>query len=88
MRVEFDADKHAKTLAERGLDFADAEHVFNGVTATRPDERQDYGEPRSQTLGLLHGRAIVAVWTPRGNARRIISMGYCHDSEIQTFGLG
>ncbi|QXL83539.1 BrnT family toxin [Comamonas sp. NLF-1-9] len=88
MRIEFDADKHAKTFAERGLDFADAQYVFDGVTATRPDERQDCGEPRLQTLGLLRGRAVAVVWTPRGDARRIISMRYCHDSEIQTFGLG
>jgi uncharacterized DUF497 family protein len=32
MRITFDPAKRAKTLAERGLDFADAEFVFAGVT--------------------------------------------------------
>jgi hypothetical protein len=32
MRITFDQVKRDKTLAERGLDFADAELVFAGVT--------------------------------------------------------
>lgn len=30
MRIEFDPIKQAKTLEERGLDFADAIQIFNG----------------------------------------------------------
>jgi len=32
MRITFDPAKRKKTLAERGLDFADAALVFAGVT--------------------------------------------------------
>ena len=32
MRITFDPAKRDKTLVERGLDFADAEIVFAGVT--------------------------------------------------------
>jgi uncharacterized DUF497 family protein len=39
----------------RGLDFQDAAKVFAGLTLTLPDERQDYGEDRYQTYGLLDG---------------------------------
>jgi hypothetical protein len=46
MRVTFDPAKRAKTLAERGLDFADAEVVFAGVTVEVEDTRKDYGETR------------------------------------------
>ena len=88
MEIEFDEAKRMRTLAARGLDFADAGFLFAGVHATRPDARKDYGEPRFQTLGFIHGHAAMAVWTPRGKARRIISMRYAHEHEAQAFGLG
>ena len=44
MRITFDAVKREKTLRERGLDFARAREVFDGLTITLPDQRQDYGE--------------------------------------------
>ncbi|WP_198401106.1 BrnT family toxin [Thiomicrospira microaerophila] len=42
--LEYDKTKRLKTLNERGLDFADAEKVFEGVYYTLEDTRQDYGE--------------------------------------------
>ncbi len=81
MDISFDPAKRARTLAERGLDFADAGLVFAGVTKTGPDPRHDHGEDRYITAGYLHGRRVVMLWTPRGNTRRIISMRYAHASE-------
>lgn len=81
MDISFDPAKRARTLAERGLDFADAGLVFSGVTATVQDLRGDHGEDRYITAGYLDGRRVVLVWTPRGDARRIISMRYAHASE-------
>ena len=46
MRITFDPVKRTATLAERGLDFADARHVFAGVTVEGEDTRKDYGETR------------------------------------------
>jgi hypothetical protein len=37
MRLTWDSAKRAKTLAERGLDFADAAAVFAGVTVEVED---------------------------------------------------
>ncbi len=77
----WDEAKRRATLAERGLDFAEAELIFAGRTMTLPDERRDYGEPRFITAGWLHGRFVVLVWTPRDDERRIISMRYGHADE-------
>ncbi|MDN2675181.1 BrnT family toxin [Janthinobacterium sp. SUN026] len=82
MRITFDAVKREKTLRERGLDFARARVVFGGLTITLPDQRQDYGEPRFITAGWLDERLVVLVWTPRGRARRIISMRKANEREI------
>ncbi|PKB24361.1 BrnT family toxin [Janthinobacterium sp. 64] len=90
MRITFDAAKREKTLRERGLDFARAHEVFDGLTITLPDQRQDYGEPRFITAGWLDERLIALVWTPRGLARRIISMRKANEREINKYkqGLG
>jgi uncharacterized DUF497 family protein len=45
--------------------------------------RFDYGEPRFVTVGMLDSRLVVFVWTPRGSARRIISMRHCHEREAK-----
>jgi uncharacterized DUF497 family protein len=77
----FDPAKRAKTLQERGLDFADAKEVFSGLTFTATDDRRDYGEVHFITAGYLRGRFVVLVWTERGGARHIISMRYGHERE-------
>jgi len=81
MRITFDPTKRDLVLAHRGLDFARADRVFAGLTATVVDDRFDYGETRFITAGLLDGRLIVMVWTQRGEARHIISMRHCHAKE-------
>ena len=81
VRITFDPSKRAKTLAERGLDFADAAAVFEGRTATDADTRRDHGEPRFRSAGFLRGRLVVLVWTPRPGSRRVISMRYAHADE-------
>lgn len=81
MQITFDAAKRDKALVERGLDFADAGAVFAGHHFTAQDTRQNYGETRFITIGLLRGRMVVLVWTPRGEARRIISMRKANERE-------
>ena len=60
-----------------------AREVFAGVHFTRADVRFDYGEPRFVTVGMLDSRLVVFVWTPRGAARRIISMRHCHERDAK-----
>ena len=87
MRIEYDEVKRATTLHERGLDFADAARVLDGPTLEQLDSRADYGEPRTISMGMLDGRVVVLVWTPRGKARRIISMRYANERERKNFYL-
>jgi uncharacterized DUF497 family protein len=81
--ITFDPAKRAKTLAERGLDFA--AKVFAGLTLTLLDDRRDYGEFRFQTYGLLDGRLVMVVWTPRGADRHVMSMRKCNVRETARF---
>jgi hypothetical protein len=81
MRIEFDAAKRDQTLRQRGLDMARADEIFAGATLTVADDRRDYGEDRFITIGFLDARMIVAVWTGRRGARRIISLRKANDRE-------
>lgn len=83
MEITFDPPKRDETLKERGLDFADAALVFGGVHTVEPDGRRNYGEPRFLSAGMLRGRVVVLVWTPRDGTRRIVSMRYAHDKEAK-----
>ena len=71
MRFEFDPIKSAKNARERGLPFAAAARMFDGVRIEWEDRRKDYGEIRIGTLGEIEGRVFFA--TRRGDAIRIIS---------------
>ena len=81
MQITYDPQKRNKTLIERELDFADAEAVFAGHHFIAEDLRHPYGEVRFISIGLLQGRMVVLVWTPRGEVRRIISMRKANERE-------
>ena len=67
MRITFDSVKRDRTLAERGLDFADAVFVFSGVTLEIEDTRKDYGEPHIICLACWKGGWLS--WVIRRVAR-------------------
>ena len=81
MRITFDPVKRDRTLADRGLNFADAEYVFAGVTLDVEDTRKNYGEPRIICYGLLDGRMLVVGYTPRGADRHVFSMRKANERE-------
>ncbi len=85
MNISYDPDKRARTLAERVLDFDDVTQVFAGRTIDYEDDRRDYGERRFVTFGLLEGRMVALVWTPRGDARHIISMRKANGREQKIY---
>ena len=81
MKITFDPAKRQAALDDRGLNFADAAFVFADQTITVEDRRRDYGETRYQTVGFLAGRMVMVVWTPRGEARHVMSMRKCNARE-------
>ena len=85
MKVTFDQAKRARTLAERGLDFADADQVFDGPEFTQEDDCFDYPEPRYQTYGFLDDRLVMFAWTPTPDGIHVISMRKCNDREKRKF---
>ena len=54
--------KHLSNIESHALDFAECDAIWDNFTVTREDVRQDYGEKRLVTFGLLHGEAVVLVY--------------------------
>jgi uncharacterized DUF497 family protein len=86
MELTYDPSKRVRILAERGLDFAEAAMVFEGLTLEVEDNRRDYGETRIVCYGLLDERMVVVGYTPRGAARHIFSMRKANERERQRIG--
>jgi hypothetical protein len=86
MDIEFDLVKRKAILDARKLDMADTGTIFDGPTLTVEDDRKDYGEIRYITIGRLRSRMVVLVWTPRGEARRIISLRKANGKEQKAYG--
>ena len=85
MELEWDATKRQANYTKHGLDFRDAEKVFQGITLTAEDNRQDYGEERFISLGLLDDMVVVVVHTARREKTRIISMRKANHRERQAY---
>lgn len=73
MRFTWDEAKRKQNLKDHGLDFADAQRVFEGPTFTFEDDRFHYDEQRFMTLGLLQGIPVSIVHTETKDHIHIIS---------------
>ena len=73
MSISYDEAKRQANLAKHGIDLAECEAVFDHPIYSVEDTRDDYGEMRHQTLGLLHGQVVMLIWTERANNPRLIS---------------
>ena len=78
---EWDEAKSRKNLHDRGFSF-DIIQGFDWSTAfTDEDDREDYGEDRWISVGIIELRLYVTVWTPRPPATRSISLREANDIE-------
>lgn len=86
MHFEWDENKRRSNLRRHGIDFADLEEVFEGLTLTLLDGRFDYGEERFFTLGLLKDRVVAISHTETDDTVRIVSARKAlKDEEINYF---
>ncbi len=84
MELEWFEAKRLVTLKERGLDFRDARHLFDGRPLYSYPSPRD-GEARYVSVGSLEGRIVAAVWVERDSARRIISMRRARHAEERAY---
>ena len=77
--------KRALDLDKHGLDFADAERVFAGLTFTFEDARFDHSEQRFVTPGLLDGRPVSLLHTETAHEIRVISFRKASTREARLY---
>jgi len=85
MRFTWHEPKRQSNIKKHGLDFCNAETVFAGPTFTFEDNRQNDGEQRWVTLGLLGLRVVVIVHTETETEIRLISMREANNNEQSLF---
>jgi uncharacterized DUF497 family protein len=83
MQIEFDSEKNAKNIRERGLPFTLADE-FDWTTAMiAPSSR--HGETRSFAIGYIGSRLYALVFTKSGETVRVISLRRAHKTEVKRY---
>ena len=84
---EWDEEKSAQCLRERGFDFVYVVRAFlDPGRSVETDDRHDYGEARHRLYGQVEGRLFVIVYTVRRRVIRIISARKANAREIRKHG--
>ena len=66
--------KNALNVAKHGVGFELAQQIFGGPVLTARDDREDYGEVREISIGMVDDIAVLTVvHTDRQGKVRIIS---------------
>jgi len=78
---EFDPAKSAVNLDKHGIDFVEAQAIWQDIDFIEIRARSD-DELRSLVVGMIDGKHWSAIVTYRGEAVRIISVRRSRDSEV------
>ena len=84
MEFEFDPEKSAANEAKHGIDFDDAQALWDDPWLLEaPARTQD--EPRFMVVGRIGGRHWSAVCTRRGARIRIVSVRRARKEEVERY---
>jgi uncharacterized DUF497 family protein len=81
----WDESKRQQNIKDHGLDFEGADAIWDNFTITREDIREDYGEQRLVTFGILDGELVVLVHTERDDDMHIISLRQAEKHEARYY---
>ena len=85
MKFEWDEQKYKSNIDKHGIDFRDAQDIFLNQRLSTRDTRQDYGEKRIITIGLIGKSVCVVVYTRREETTRIISARKANEREKRRY---
>jgi uncharacterized DUF497 family protein len=85
MRYTWDERKRQTKLLKHGLDFADAEKVFNSPLVLIEDPRAGYSKQRMIGIGLLDFLVVLIVHVESDEEIRIISMRKADSDETDLY---
>ena len=88
MQFEWDEEKAISNLKKHGIHFDDAAFVFADANRIEWfDNRENYGEDRFNTVGLVFGVLLCVCYTVRNNGKtiRIISARKAYGNEKKQY---
>ena len=85
MKFEWDEQKNRINIQKHGIGFEDAKALYKDVRITAVDTQKSYGETRKISLGTIHGRICVLVYTERKGITRIISARKANQRERRRY---
>jgi uncharacterized protein len=83
--VSFDESKRLENIARHQLDFIGCDGVFDNPVVTAEDDRDVYGEQRSNLLGWLWGRVVHMTYTERNDDVHVISLRKATTHEARNY---
>lgn len=83
-RFEYDPAKSQTNLEKHGIDFEDAQELWQDPYMVEIDAR-DMDEPRTLAIGAIGGKVWSAVITYRKGVVRIISVRRARESEVALY---
>jgi uncharacterized protein len=81
---EWDETKRLAVLEQRGLDFGDAEELFDGRPITHARSRRN-DEDRFVSTAEAGGELYTVVWMWREGNQRIVTFRRAHDAEEREY---
>jgi len=84
MDFEYDPIKSASNLLKHGIDFDQAQVLWDDPWVLEAPARTS-DEQRFLTIGKIEDKHWAVIWTPRGDAVRIISARRARKEEIDHY---
>jgi uncharacterized DUF497 family protein len=84
MEFEFDPDKSAANSRKHGIDFVEAQALWEDPDRLQVPARTQ-GEPRMMLVGRIGNKHWSAVFTTRKNKIRIISVRRSRTKEVERY---
>ncbi|GAB6141901.1 BrnT family toxin [Methylosoma difficile] len=72
--VSYDDNKRQINLKKHGIDLAECVSIFDHPMITKEDARENYGEQRLLSLGLLNSVVVFMVWVDKVEHPHLISV--------------
>ena len=85
MKYEWDEKKNKTNIKKHGIDFRDAQDIYQGKMVSAEDTRHAYGEKRMITVGMIGESVCVVVHTTREDTVRIISARKANERERRRY---
>lgn len=85
MKFEWDKNKNEKNITHHGIDFQDANLIFEHPMLIKIDTRINYGEQRLIGLGVLFEIEVVIIFTKRADNIRVISIRRANKNERKIY---